>query len=85
MEAPLSGVLRGLADGVTLHSAMAESLRAGQRHRLATGRRDKNVLIGAKHMEQLSVLCVEGKVENFPQHVYLCECTAADTFCMAWQ
>lgn len=60
MEAPLSGVLRGLADGFTLHSAIPESLRTGQRQRHGTGRRDEK-FSWEQNMEQLRVLCVEGK------------------------
>lgn len=69
MEAPLSGVLRGFADGFTHHSAMAESLKAGKgTEALEEGTK---VLLKAKHVEQLSVLCVEEK-SRFSHGMSMC-------------
>lgn len=84
METPLSGVLRGIAEGFTLYSAMAEGLRAGQGQRLGTRKKDKS-FAGSKTCETVECVVCRGKIQILPQHVYLCECTAEETLCMAWQ
>lgn len=82
VEAPLSGVLRGIADGFTHHSAMAEGLRAWQRTE-ALGEGTKSSP-GSTTCGAFKCAVCWGKIQNFPQHVYLCVGTA-DTFCMVWQ
>lgn len=69
VEAPLSGVLCGLADGFTHHSAMAEGLRVGQGTK-ALGERTK-CTSGSKTCASVECFACWGKVQNFPQHVYL--------------